>query len=280
MERLLSREFRQVGTGHQLFTVFQWNVLADQLAVAFPTVPEDALQWDRRRVLIEAELIRANADLIFLQEIDHYSDFIEPFLAARGYLGLFQQKEGWHRDGLCIMYRASMFDLVTHSSLRYGESAQFAMMAELIYKPLSLRVTAVTTHLRSYRRYEAVRLEQIRQLISHLELTWPSGRLVIGMDMNSEPSGLVYAELVGSSLGLTSLYREADEEPEFTTHKYREALQSRTIDYLFARGFSAVTLYSLPTKEAIGASALPSEEYPSDHIALSAGLTLDLSANI
>jgi mRNA deadenylase 3'-5' endonuclease subunit Ccr4 len=275
MERLLFREFRRVGTGHQLFTVLQWNVLADQLAIDFPTVTEKALHWDHRRVLIEAELTRANADLIFLQEIDHYKDFIEPFLATRGYHGFFQKKDGWHYDGLCILYRDSMFDLVSHSSLRYGETAQLALIAELIYKPLSLRVIAVTTHLRSYRQCEAVRLEQIKQLISHLELTSPSGKLVMGMDMNSEPSGPVYAQLLGSSLGLTSLYREADEEPEFTTHKYREALQSRTIDYLFARGFSPVTLYSLPTKEAIGSSALPSEEYPSDHLALSAGLTLD-----
>ena len=66
-----------------------------------------------------------------------------------------------------------------------------------------------------------------------------------------------------------------DQEPLFTTWKFREhdgieQEQCRCIDYIFYKpdAFSPVALLKLPTKEEIGENGLPSDQYPSDHLAL------------
>jgi endonuclease/exonuclease/phosphatase family metal-dependent hydrolase len=210
-----------------------------------------------------------------MQEVDHYADFIEPVLAARGYQGIYQKKGEWHRDGLCILFKTAVFDLTSHRILQYEGFTQFAVIAELVYKPLGLPLVAATTHLKAKKAFESDRVLQIQQLVAHLEQTVSSEtKLVLGMDMNSEPSGLVYAEIMSSPLQLVSLYSEEGKEPEFTTCKHRKTLEKRTIDYLFTRGLAAASLYSLPSSEAIGQAALPSVHYPSDHLALAAGLGL------
>lgn len=68
-----------------------------------------------------------------------------------------------------------------------------------------------------------------------------------------------------------------DKEPSFTTWKFRqydeiEDEQCRTIDYIFYKpqGFVPIAILKLPTKDDIGLNGLPSNQYPSDHLALEA----------
>lgn len=67
------------------------------------------------------------------------------------------------------------------------------------------------------------------------------------------------------------------EEPSFTTWKIRERNgiehdQCHTIDYIFYRpeGFIPKAILQLPNRGDIGVNALPSVQYPSDHLALEA----------
>jgi len=72
-----------------------------------------------------------------------------------------------------------------------------------------------------------------------------------------------------------------DKKPSFTTWKFREHdgiedEQCRAIDYIFYKpeGFVPIAILTLPSKEDIGPNGLPSNEYPSDHLALETVFTI------
>jgi len=75
-------------------SVVQFNTLADGLADAFPFADPAVLRWPFRSLLLKAELEHLQADIICLEEVDHFDDFFEPLLKERGYSGVFQAKQG------------------------------------------------------------------------------------------------------------------------------------------------------------------------------------------
>ena len=99
--------------------------------------------------------------------------------------------------------------------------------------------------------------------------------MIIAGDFNGDTDEPFY-ELVRKA-GFSSAYRMVlnDKEPSFTTWKIREKDgaeddQCHTIDYIFYKpeGFVPKAILKLPSREEIGVDALPSNEYPSDHLAL------------
>ncbi len=56
------------------FSVLQWNILADGLAQygEFTKADEQELLWETRAPLILAELQQADADVICMQEVNHF----------------------------------------------------------------------------------------------------------------------------------------------------------------------------------------------------------------
>lgn len=99
-------------------TILQWNVLADGLAQhgEFTRVDEQHLQWEHRAPLILRELALANADIICLQEVNHFDDWLQPELAKHGYVGSFWPKAhspcrdyGYPPDGCALFYREEAF---------------------------------------------------------------------------------------------------------------------------------------------------------------------------
>ena len=74
--------------------VFQWNVLSQALGTGndnFVKCPSEALEWKTRRFRMLEEIARHNADVICLQEVDHFS-FLRKSLASLGYTGHFTPK--------------------------------------------------------------------------------------------------------------------------------------------------------------------------------------------
>jgi nocturnin len=99
--------------------------------------------------------------------------------------------------------------------------------------------------------------------------------VIIAGDFNGDADEPFY-ELVREA-GFASAYRTFldGKEPTFTTWKFREHdgienEQCHTIDYIFYKpqGFVPVAILKLPSKEEIGPNGLPSNEYPSDHLAI------------
>lgn len=76
----------------------QYNVLADGLAGLRPDlgqysrVDKQILDFERRKGQLLKEIIQYNADIVTLQECDHYHDYFLPELSKRGYVGYFAPK--------------------------------------------------------------------------------------------------------------------------------------------------------------------------------------------
>ena len=109
-------------------SVVQYNVLAEGLSnpamspdAGFTSMPPEQMRWAHRGELVLDRLIRANADIVCLQEVDHYYDSVEPAMRAAGYAGLYREDEwsscskntkGALKDGVALFYRRSKLELV------------------------------------------------------------------------------------------------------------------------------------------------------------------------
>jgi exonuclease III len=115
-------------------------------------------------------------------------------------------------------------------------------------------------------------------MIQYLTENYSSqAHVIICGDFNGDADEPFYSTV--RNAGFSSAYRTIlnDKEPLFTTWKFREhngieEEQCRTIDYIFykPKGFVPIAILKLPSKEDIGVNGLPSNEYPSDHLAVEA----------
>lgn len=149
-------------------------------------------------------------------------------------------------------------------------------MLELRHRPSSVNIIFVGTHLKAKAPFAHIRMSQAQGIIEYLKEKHPnSAHIIISGDFNGEPDEPCYDTIL--TAGFSSAYRKIlnDREPTFTTWKFRahdgiEQEQCRTIDYIFYKpqGLTPVAILKLPSKEEIGPNGLPSNEYPSDHLAL------------
>ncbi len=102
-------------------TLLSWNVLADGLAQTgrWTHCPAAVLEWQTRAPALLAEVDAAAPDLLCLQECNHWANWWQDKLAARGYDGAFWAKPGSPAaragappDGCAIAWRRDRFSLV------------------------------------------------------------------------------------------------------------------------------------------------------------------------
>lgn len=245
--------------------IMTWNMLADQLAHNFPAVDPDCLKWDNRKNLIIDEINRIGCDILLMQELDHYSDFLQPFMREKGFESIFQQKGGWHRDGSAIFYKTEKFTVLDTYSINFP-GAQFAIGLKL---QMDDRVFYVfTTHLKAKKEFDDQRVAQIKVLFDFIQ-TLDRLPLIIGGDFNSIPGSNAYTCLINNPFGLRSVYQD---HAQFTTIKYRKTLEVKIEDYIWYNGFQIISYLGLPSQDEIGPNGLPSQYYPSDHLSLAASM--------
>ncbi|CAF4151487.1 unnamed protein product [Rotaria sp. Silwood2] len=149
-------------------------------------------------------------------------------------------------------------------------------MLQLRHKPSSTNIIFVGTHLKAKKPFENIRSNQAKAIVQYLSEHYSTrAHIIISGDFNGETDEPFYDVI--RKAGFSSAYRKVlnDKEPLFTTWKFREhngieEEQCRTIDYIFYKpeGFVPIAILKLPSKEDIGSNGLPSNEYPSDHLAL------------
>ncbi len=100
----LQRNFQTISEGLSDLTILHWNSLADQLAMDFPSCPQEFLAWTHREPMIINELMQHNPDVICMEEIDKYESVFLPYFSQRGYVGIYKKKPGWHHDGSAVFY--------------------------------------------------------------------------------------------------------------------------------------------------------------------------------
>ncbi len=229
-----------------------------------------------------------------LEEVDHFRDFFLPRLTEHGYAGLWRAKA--HSpclhiqpnngpDGCALFYRTSHFSLLESLELVLRgpsgvESNQVAILARLQPQDPGLPpVCVAVTHLKAKKGNEDYRLSQGRHLQSEIMEFARGQPVIICGDFNAPPTEPVYLQLSSNEGGLrmSSAYGHDSGEPIFTTWKHRPSMASKhTIDYIWytPEGLELQGLWSIPSEEEIGETALPSPTYPSDHVSLCASFTL------
>eukprot|EP00041_Stephanoeca_diplocostata_P017552 m.356003 g.356003 ORF g.356003 m.356003 type:complete len:398 (-) comp20742_c0_seq2:211-1404(-) len=125
------------GENENAFRIMQYNILAEGLSsgpdvvTPFPRMvpddkcfggfselphPEKALDFNTRKYRILEEIVKYDADILTLQECDHFFDFFQPALDSLGYDGAFQakinspcKKYGFYSDGVAVFWRRKKF---------------------------------------------------------------------------------------------------------------------------------------------------------------------------
>ena len=109
----------------------------------------EALKWPYRAPLILNEILRSGADIVCMEEVDHFHDFLHPQLEQKGFKGLFIEKKNSPcmefspnngPDGCTLFYRSSKLTLLKKKELVLNredgtKSNQVAMMVQLQLSP-------------------------------------------------------------------------------------------------------------------------------------------------
>lgn len=98
------------------YRIMTYNVLADAYShtwgTMFPYFSEDLSKAERRLQLVCEDVLRADADVVALQEVDKkwFELLFEPLLTSRGYIATaWAGKSGQTMEGCAVFFRASTF---------------------------------------------------------------------------------------------------------------------------------------------------------------------------
>eukprot|EP01139_Manchomonas_bermudensis_P024801 Amastigsp_a843565_216.p1 type:complete len:400 gc:universal Amastigsp_a843565_216:1232-33(-) len=239
--------------------VMQFNVLADGLSGSDPTkggftsVPPACLDWELRKFRILEEILRADPDVLCLEELDHYYDWAQPVFEALGYASAYIKKPkspclkntgGRLEDGCAVFVRAALFEIerVEAGPLVTKEGTpqnQVSLTAWLRVRATGRTIVTVVAHLKADKTAEgeSIRAEQIDCLLARIESQCPPSPVVLlCLDMNAAPrdsskyAALAYQKVLDHHMHLESAYGPPNTaaEPEYTTWKVRGAEETPT----------------------------------------------------
>jgi nocturnin len=239
----------------------------------FVKAPQEALKWENRKELILEEIRRSGADIICLEEVDHFFDFFQPKLSESGFEGIFKPKPSSPclnvdgnsgPDGCALFYKADTFSCLEKCELSLRnqdseETNQVAILVKLEVQntsaaaqdkddvsdgisndstdlPLSLQLCVAVTHLKAKADAVDIRTAQGSHLYSEMKKFCGACPGVVCGDFNAQTTEPVYKHFKQSSDWLESSYFTAnsEREPVLTSWKLRVGKESKcTIDYIW-----------------------------------------------
>ena len=250
----------------------------------------EVLGWAERRERILRDIHLYSPDVVCLEEVDHFHDYFLPKLKANGYSGIFLAKPDspclrvpghTSPDGCAVFVNDSRLQVTqSHKVILKDDqgspSNQVAIIISLNDLETKHKFLAAVTHLKAKEGNETIRLAQGKDLLLNLrQMKCDMGNatkvpltLVCG-DFNATPDEPIYQEILEN--GLKSSYLSAAKhEAHFTTWKFRPKGEvCHTIDYVWhSLEFIPRNFLAIPSKDIIGEAALPSVDFPSDHLPL------------
>jgi mRNA deadenylase 3'-5' endonuclease subunit Ccr4 len=99
-----------------------WNVLADCYSVGQTGKSSQDLEFSFRKDKIKEILSNSNANILCLQEIDHYDDFYRPFMDEIGMQSIYH-KRPFREDGCLIAYQSSSFECMEVDNIDFDQLA-------------------------------------------------------------------------------------------------------------------------------------------------------------
>jgi len=136
--------------GADSLRILQYNILAESYAPVswFPHVAPPVLSWQSRSWALLRHIVAYDADVICLQEVDHFADFFQPELTSLGYTGtadcphyrrvtsavrdlcvcvcsgMFKKRSAGKPDGCAIFWKSSKFMRRSAFSMEYNDLAR------------------------------------------------------------------------------------------------------------------------------------------------------------
>lgn len=230
------------------------------------------------------------ADIICLEEVDHFHDFFLPMLSLKGYTGEFLEKK--HSpclnfqpnngpDGVCMFFKTSKFDVIENYAEYLTNEMGVVGNQGFLVKVLKHRETqqiflVCVLHLKAKRDFHARRLAQTQSVLKILEKILQHHNedtpIIWCGDFNGEITEDFFKEIIGSKFALQSSYKNfLSSEPEYTTWKIRPSYEEKhTIDYVFfsTDKLKVKDVLKLMSDEDVPKSRFPSLNHPSDHVCL------------
>ena len=120
-------------TNTKVIRFMQFNILAEGLSAppkygGFVFSPKECLEWGFRKFRVVEEIIKYDPDVLCLEEVDHFDDFLLPALKNFGYEGIFQPKtdsptlqfgDDKFSDGCAIFWKKEILKIVDQKSVIY-----------------------------------------------------------------------------------------------------------------------------------------------------------------
>ena len=136
-----------------ILRIQQYNVLADGLSAlrpdlgGFSRATPEMLNWDNRKHRLLDEIKKYDADIITLQEVDHYYDFFLPEMNKLGYIGHFAPKPtsacldvSGNNDGCAMFIRRSRMRVISCETTTLALSVANLEGGEIIEDEESLKL--------------------------------------------------------------------------------------------------------------------------------------------
>lgn len=264
------------------FSILHYNTLAcekaDNSQYGFPYVSlQDVLTWDVRAPRILKRILRDRPDFICLQEVDR-PDFFDKHLRSEGYDGVFVKKTNNENEGIAVYWNVKRFIADHYDIIQFGriykddqsQVACFVHMSDMSNHKVKFIVG--TTHLKAKDNpvSQHIRIMQCQALAKYLEPHIQNNDMsvILTGDMNDIPTSQPLRIL--RETGLRSAYMYDDTIVTTCKKRSSDTITKRMIDYIFYYGshLQFQDVDKLPsTFPDIG---LPSEDEPSDHLALTA----------
>lgn len=124
-DALLSNQETSYSDRRNRITVLSWNCLADCYAQgSFASRIKDPviLRWSSRSKRIFDVLRQAKADVVCLQEVDHYDGSYKPFLSSMNYTAVYVQRRG-RDDGILIAIRKDKLEILETDIVQFDDLA-------------------------------------------------------------------------------------------------------------------------------------------------------------
>ncbi len=83
------------------------------------------VNWQVRRNILLQELLSFQADVLCLQEVDHFEDWWRPQLSRAGYDGVYQKRARFHRDGVATFFLRDKFQLFSTEIVDFNQAGEF-----------------------------------------------------------------------------------------------------------------------------------------------------------
>ncbi|KJH41303.1 endonuclease/exonuclease/phosphatase family protein [Dictyocaulus viviparus] len=179
---------------------------------------ESLIKWENRWQLLKEELLRLDADVFGLQEVDcdHYESDFKPFMIKAGYAAFYKQGTGMKWDGCAVFVKKRKLKIINYSTVEYFVSLSSSMNRNQIGQILRLRCKRTSqefiyanTHLLFNPTLGDIKLGQLAMLIANIEKELKKSYcpVILGGDLNIEPLSYIYTYISESRLYLRGLLR-------------------------------------------------------------------------